>query len=201
MSGDQNIGQEWWEARYRDKNTPWDREGTSPALAHWFGTGELTPGRILVPGCGRGYEVVEMARRGFEVTALDIAPTPVAVLRQRLKDEGLRAEVLQVDAFAWQPAEPYDVIYEQTSLCALSPSQWREYADRLYRWLRPGGRLFALFMQTGRADGPPFHCEVSEMKELFASDHWQWPDEPALEVPHSVGFFEKGYVLRRLDDG
>ena len=30
--------------------------------------------RVLVPGCGGGYEVVALARAGFDVTALDSAP-------------------------------------------------------------------------------------------------------------------------------
>lgn len=200
MTSDQELDQVWWETRYRDGHAPWDREGTSPALHHWLDTGILTRGRVLVPGCGRGHEVVQLARLGYEVTALDIAPTAIAFLTKQLKAEGLRAEVVHTDVFAWQPTRRYDVIYEQTSLCALPPAQWPEYVDRLHRWLRPGGDLFALFMQTGRPGGPPFHCELSTMKRLFPPERWQWPRGPALEVPHSVGFVEKGYVLRRLAD-
>ncbi|MEJ1978925.1 MAG: hypothetical protein WDN49_25190 [Acetobacteraceae bacterium] len=39
----------------------------------------------------------------------------------------------------------------------------------------PGGALFILFMQTGRADGPPFDCKLDAMQALFAAG-WSWPD-------------------------
>ena len=75
---------QFWEQRYRDDNTPWDRGETSRALLRWLDSGALRPCRILVPGCGRGYEVVELARRGFEVTAVDMSPSAVAHARAAL---------------------------------------------------------------------------------------------------------------------
>ena len=62
-----------WEARYREGNTGWDRGDASPALSSWLETGALAPCRTLVPGCGRGHEVIALTRQGFEVTALDFA--------------------------------------------------------------------------------------------------------------------------------
>ena len=153
--------------------------------------------RILVPGCGRGHDVVELTRCGFDVTALDIAPKPIAFLRQRLGEQRLHADVQQVDLFAWEPDGAYDAIYDQTSLCAMVPSQWPDYERRLHRWLHSDGQLFILFMQTERSGGPPFHCDLSEMRRLFSEARWHWSDEPPLKVPHSVGFVEQGCALAR----
>ncbi|MFQ5995751.1 MAG: methyltransferase domain-containing protein [Acidiferrobacterales bacterium] len=199
MADPADLNKGWWEARYRDRQTAWDRADVSPALLHWLTTGDLAPGRVLVPGCGRGHEVIELARRGFGVTALDIAPSPIAFLQKRLRKERLPAEVVQTDVLVWEARQPFDAIYEQTSLCALVPSQWETYADRLCRWLRPGGKLFALFMQTHSVGGPPFHCDLAHMRELFPSTNWFWLDTPTFEVPHPVGFCELGYVLKRRD--
>jgi cyclopropane fatty-acyl-phospholipid synthase-like methyltransferase len=55
--------------------------------------GDLRPCRILVPGCGRGHEVVALARAGFAVTGVDFAPAAAAALQARLADEGLPAEL------------------------------------------------------------------------------------------------------------
>lgn len=203
MSDSQDLTREWWDNHYADGNIPWDRQGVSPALYHWLEAGTLTPGRILLPGCGRGHEVVELAHRNFDVTALDIAPAAIAFLRQRLSERGLQADVQQVDLFSWEPDGAYDVIYDQTSLCAMVPAQWSDYERRLRSWLRPGGQLFILFMQTERSSGPPFHCDLSAMRRLFPSARWHWSDEPPLKVPHSVGFLEQGCVLGRrteIDD-
>lgn len=188
----------WWETRYRQQHTPWDRQGPSPALTHWLARGRLRPGRILVPGCGRGHEVIELARAGFAVTALDFAPSAVTLLRQRLREQQLQAQILDADMLGWQAQAPFDAVYEQTSLCALPPSQWHAYARQLHDWLRPGGELYALFMQTDRAGGPPYHCELAQMRQLFPQDLWRWPTAAELELSHPAGFVEHAYVLVRV---
>ena len=186
-----------WDEKYRTGLPGWDRQGASPALLHWLETGALTACRILIPGCGHGYEVLELARRGFEVWGLDIAPTPLARLKARLAEAGLAAHLVQADALAWQPEHPFDAIYEQTCLCALAPEEWPAYAAQLYRWIKPGGLMFALFMQTGRPGGPPYHCDPGEMLTLLPSERWEWVEPPHREVPHPNGLFEYAAVLRR----
>ena len=186
-----------WEQRYRQGNTAWDRGAVSPALLRWLDAGLVPQGQVLVPGCGHGHEVEALVRAGCQVTAVDIAPTPVLRLMSRLNDARLHANVVQADLLHWTPAEPFDAIYEQTCLCALDPVHWREYEQRLAGWLVPGGRLFALFMQTGREGGPPYHCAMPTMRELFDARDWLWPEGHPFEIPHSDGLDELACVLTR----
>ncbi|MGQ9897545.1 MAG: methyltransferase domain-containing protein [Acidobacteriota bacterium] len=188
----------FWDEKYRADLTPWDRGDVSPALAHWLENGALTPCRILIPGCGLGHEVMALARRGFEVWGVDIALTPVQKLREKLAAEGLTAHLVQGDVRDWQPGQPFDAIYEQTCLCALSPTDWPRYEAQLYCWLRPGGLLFALLMQTAQVGGPPYHCGLEEMQVLFTPGRWRWLELPQRTVPHPVGFFEYAAMLERL---
>jgi SAM-dependent methyltransferase len=186
-----------WEKRYRSGQTHWDRGAISPALQHWLGRKMLPPGRVLVPGCGHGHEVAAMVRAGCQVTAVDIAAQPVMRLTGHLVEQQLHANVVQADLLHWQPAEPFEAIYEQTCLCALDPSDWTAYERRLADWLLPGGRLLALFMQTGRSGGPPYDCPVPQMQTLFDAARWTWPQSPPFEVPHPNGLYELGFVLER----
>lgn len=193
---------EEWESRYRSGVTGWDRGGSSPSLRLWLKSGGLRreadskPLRVLIPGAGRGHEAVELAAAGYAVTAVDIAPSAIRHLRQSLAEAGAQAQVIQADLLHWEPAQAFDAIYEQTSLCALSPEHWDDYARRLHRWLRPGGEMFALFMQTGRDGGPPYHCEIGRMHKLFPAEAWEWQRELG-RVPHPNGLDEIATVLRR----
>ncbi len=196
MSTPDNADQ-FWESRYHDAHTPWDRGKVSPALRGWLDTGVLTPGPILVPGCGNGYEVVALARRGFAVTAVDIAPTPLAALAQALRDAAATARLIHTDLMDWQPPRRFPAVYEQTCLCALTPDRWTDYAARLAQWLEPGGRLYACFMQTGGSGGPPFHCALDAMHGLFAAPTWRWPTEAPVKIPHPAGFHELAVILTR----
>ncbi len=195
---------EFWEERFREGNTPWDRGEPNPQLAAWLDSGELAPCRILIPGCGAGYEVVALARAGFEVTGLDYAPVAIQRARANLQAAGQRAELVVGDALSWKPERPFDAVYDQTCICALYPDLWRQYADQVERWLRPGGRLFALFVQflrpsaaEGTIGGPPYHCDIHAMRALFPEPRWAWPKPPYPRTTHPAGLEELAVVLER----
>ena len=187
-----------WQQRYDAKQTGWDRGEASPALSYWIESGDLVPGRILVPGCGRGHEVVQMARQGFEVTAVDFARSPLQELTRRLTEQGLVANVVRESVLHFATDQPFDLIYEQTCLCAIDRKHWKAYERMLFRSLKPSGKLFALFMQTNNPEGPPFHCSIDSMRELFASSNWRWPDKPFV-VEHPSGMHELAAVLQKIN--
>lgn len=186
-----------WEQQYLNGRTGWDRGGPSPALEYWVEMGYFTPGaRILIPGCGRGHEVINLARMGLNVTAVDVASTPIEYLNSQLDKEGLKASYIQADLFAWEPDRPFDLIYDQTCLCALNPNHWEQYEVLLRKWLVVNGVLLAHFMQTGRAGGPPYHCPLPEMSHLFDSGIWHW-SEAEKAIGHPSGLEERLVALTR----
>lgn len=195
---------DFWEERFASGNTPWDRGASSPQLGAWLASGALRPCRILVPGCGSGYEVAELAMAKFEVTGLDYADEAIARTHRRISEAEVDAAIVRADVLAWQPDRPFDAVYEQTCLCALYPDQWGDYAERLRQWIRPGGKLFALFLQLPRADaaqgfiqGPPYHCDINAMRALFPEPRWAWPKPPYPRTTHPAGIAELAVVLGR----
>jgi methyl halide transferase len=186
-----------WESRYRSGTTGWERHGLNPAFLAWRESGALAPCRVLIPGGGRSLEPLALAEAGFDVTVVDAAPSAVAIQRAHFERLKLPTRVEQADLFAWDPDAPFDVIYDQNCLCALPPGLWHNYARRLHRWLRPGGSLFILFMQSDRPVGPPFHCEIDAMRRLFAAPQWTWPEHLPEQVEHPAGLAEQPAVLGR----
>ena len=193
------LGAENWQERYEQGKTGWDRGAPSPMLLSWLEQRDLNACRILIPGCGSGHEVLELASRGFEVTGIDFASSPVQRLRKSLAERGHVADIVQSDALSYEPEAPFDVVYDQTFLCAIAPELRIPYEAQVRKWLKPDGRLFILFMQSNRLkkQGPPFHCDVEDMQRLFSSSSWIWPDEPPRHVDHSANIFELATVLRK----
>lgn len=193
-----------WQSRYDAGKTGWDRGAPNPMLTQWIDADKLKPCEILVPGCGRGHEVIALAESGFAVTAIDFADAAVQALTQELNRRGLKANVVQSDVFAFCQARSFDAIYEQTSLCAIHPTQWQTYQQLLACWLRPEGKLFAMFMQTDAVetppgpDCPPYSCELKKMKELFEISTWDWSDA-STRVDHPTGMHEIACVLTRKE--
>lgn len=194
---------DFWQQRYQDDDTPWDRGESNPALLQWLSRGVISPpASILVPGCGRGHEVLTLAGRGFQVTAIDLSSHALDDLGSRLADAGLRATLIRADLLSWHAPAQFDVVYEQTCLCALLPRHWPDYEARLFQWLKPNGLLLALFMQSNKHDDPPFHCGLPDMRALFDAKRWQWPAEEPEYIPHPRNVFEYAVALRRHpDDG
>lgn len=192
----------FWDDCYAEGRTGWDRGEVHPALLRWMEAKRLTtPCSIIVPGCGRGYEVVQLAKHGFDVTGIEIATEPVEHLRKQLADYKGNALVVQESIFDFQPSEPVDVVYEQTCLCAIEPDQRADYERAVLGWLKPGGELLALFVQKPENpnQGPPFHCDLEDLKNTFPESRWQRSTKDVTErFGHPSGkMFELPCVLKR----
>ncbi|MBF0194982.1 MAG: methyltransferase domain-containing protein [Magnetococcales bacterium] len=185
-----------WESRYKSGNTGWDRGASSPSLITQLDNKNLTPCSILIPGCGRGYEVALLAERGFNVTAIDIAPSAIKEVKGLLAQQGLIASIIKANFLEWVTEKPFDAIYEQTSICALPPENWEAYEKKLRSWLKPEGMLFANFLQTDQPGGPPFHCDIGVMKKLFSSANWEWSQKPPMRIEHPSGKHELVTILK-----
>lgn len=189
-----------WEQRFLDDDAPWERAGVHPAFEGWRAEGLFKPGlRVYAPGCGRSAEPEAFARLGLEVTATDLSPTAVSWQRARFAETGLNGVFLEADGLSWRPEAPFDLLYEQTFLCAIHPHKRDAYADMAHAVLKPGGRLLALFMQKQERGGPPYGCDLSDMRALFPDARWRWPQGDLIAYPHPSlgGKAELAAVLSR----
>ena len=158
-----------WEADYERKTDGWDLGGPTPAFKRLASSRQFKPGRMIVPGAGRGHDAREFARHGFNVTAVDFAPHAVDEMR-RLADPAAPVEILQSDLFSL-PRElnnSFDYVLEYTCFCAIDPKRRVEYADLVTHLLKPDGIYIDLaFPLDGRAGGPTFAVIESEVMDLF----------------------------------
>ena len=184
---------DYWNSRYLSGETPWDFGGVPADLQEFLlrkPKDSYTPGqgRVLIPGCGSGYEIKAFAAAGYDVTAIDIAPE--AVKRARLAlGPALASRVLLGDFFKYEfPAASFDLVYERTFLCALMPDRREAYRDRLSYLLKYGGSLLGYFyyQNTELKDGPPFGFPWGEADVLFSRNFLLTKDVP---VNDSLAFF------------
>jgi hypothetical protein len=81
----------------------------------------------------------------------------------------LGARVILGDFFAYDFGERhFDLIYERTFLCSMTPSRRPDYATRVADLLSPGGRLIGFFIFGQKpGSGPPFPLTEGEVQQLF----------------------------------
>jgi 2-polyprenyl-3-methyl-5-hydroxy-6-metoxy-1,4-benzoquinol methylase len=75
-----------WDNRYSDRQQLWSGQPNGSLVAEVAG---LTPGRVLNVGCGEGADAVWLARRGWDVTALEVSGVALERAAGHARDAGL----------------------------------------------------------------------------------------------------------------
>lgn len=173
-----------WRKHYDSGDCPWDLNDVAPPWRVLWEEKKLVPGKAIVPGCGRGHEVVFLAEKGFDVTGVDFAEGAVQNCRDALSQRGLPGNIARENFFALgrEHHGVYDLLLEQTFFCAIHPSDRNRYVETAARTLKPGGLLAGLFYETGGEGGPPFNTTRSDVIDHFSAE---FEIESLAKTPHS----------------
>ncbi len=186
---------EFWDTRYRDGVTPWDAGRVPPILAHWL---SKEPGgrRVLVPGCGSGYEVRAFAEHGDDVLGIDFSDAAIEAAQRALGE--LAHRVRKADFFAFAEA-PFDLVYERTFLCALPRREWPRWARCIAERIRAGGLLAGFFFFDDNERGPPFGISAQDLHALLDPAFTLAEDEavPAAQSVPVLAGKERWQVWKR----
>jgi len=164
------YSREDWQDHYDSNDLGWDLGQVAPPFVELREKGKLPLGKVLVPGCGRGHEVIFLAENGFEVTGIDFSEGAVTYLGNALKKRNLKGRVLHQDFFSLDDTHDgvYDLVIEQTFFCAISPRQRQDYVLKVSRMLKPGGMLVGLFYHTDKQGGPPYNTTREDIETHFS---------------------------------
>ena len=175
-----------WNQNYLEGHTPWDKGAPSPALLEVIASGELpAASEVLVPGCGYGHDVSALAQAGCRVTGLDVSATALATAKLVNGIDG--ASYQEADFFDPELAREnqYDVIWEHTCFCAITPDKRDDYVDAAHRLLVPQGLLigvFFAFAEDPDGDGPPFKTNIETIHKHFSKAVYSRVGAPAQKT-------------------
>ncbi|PSN17570.1 SAM-dependent methyltransferase [filamentous cyanobacterium CCP5] len=190
-----------WQQRYQEGPPRWDLGQPAPALVDWLTAPTVpVPGRVLVPGSGRGHDALLLARHGFEVMAVDFAPEAIAATREQAEAAGLSIQCLQRNIFELTPeySHQFDYVVEHTCFCAINPDLRPAYVHLMADLLKPGGRLIAIFFTHSRPGGPPFGLSPEAVTPLFSDRFHLLSLEPVKNsVPSRRGEEHFGQLLKQ----
>ncbi|KAM5357900.1 hypothetical protein ACJZ2D_015803 [Fusarium nematophilum] len=203
-----------WDSCWRSATTPWDRGTASVALHDLLAqrpdlvppsqhhdhrgqlirdsTGAVHKKTALVPGCGRGHDVLLLSSWGYDVWGLDYstAAEEEAVKNQKQAEaEGLYEAVEGLDKgkIHWVTGDffsqdwaknvgteegKFDLIYDYTFLCALPRDARPQWAKRMTELLSHDGRLICLEFPSTKPmseNGPPWGVSPELYEALLAA--------------------------------
>ncbi|MFC8600172.1 class I SAM-dependent methyltransferase [Isoptericola sp. NPDC057191] len=152
----------FYQVAYAVGFTPWERSAAADAgrLDELLRREEAErggPGRALDVGCGTGVHALTLARRGWDVTAVDVVERALGRARTRLARERVAATVVRADATTL-PADvvgdDFDLVLDVGCFHGLRTPEQRAMGRAVTDRTRPGATLLMLVL--GRSVGPPF---------------------------------------------
>ena len=152
------------------------------AFAHRL---SLAPGsQVLDVACGTGNVAIPLARAGFEVTGVDIAPNLIAQARERAAAEHLKVHFDEGDAEQLPyPDRSFDAVV--TMFGAMFAPRPEVVVQELARVLRPGGLLAMANWNPASFSGAMFRIGAQHV-----------PPPPGIPAPVLWG--DEGTVRQRL---
>lgn len=173
------FDQAYWESHWRPVAS--DDERRLPINPYLLAeTAHLRGGTALDAGCGYGVEALWLAEQGWQVTAVDISRSALAVARARAATTpaGGRVDWREADLSRWEPGRRWDLVV--TSYAHAEIGQLPLY-QRIASWVAVGGTLLIVghLPDPHHADAhghrPPDGATVTSeaITDLFPAPEWR----------------------------
>jgi SAM-dependent methyltransferase len=158
-----------WDTLYREGTPPWETNKPAAELVRLVEERQIKPCSTLEIGCGSGANAVYLAKRGFELTAIDSSPTAIERARTRAERQDALLRIVLDDVFEFsQKSGSFDFVFDAGFYHFIRRVDLSRFLDLLWRVTHPGSHYFTLAGsdQEQAEGGPPRVSEESIRWEL-----------------------------------
>lgn len=121
------------------RTTPDALGAADPTLIALLSDHLAPPAEVLDIGCGQGRDALVLARLGYRVTGVDLAPSGIAALRAAAAREGLAITGEVADITAYRPVTRVDALFIDRTLHMLDARARHDTLAALLGAVLPGG--------------------------------------------------------------
>lgn len=155
--------------------------------------------KILDLACGFGRHSLELARRGFAVTGVDITPAYIQYAKEQAESEGLDARFLCADIREVGFKSEFDLVLNMADGAVgylENDAENRKIFAVVSKALKPGGRHFMDIMNGSYAE-KHFPCKLWDAGEMgLTLSNFEWDDKTRILIYGQLDF-EYGKALKK----
>jgi len=173
MSADQQRQFPGWDAMYQQQaieTMPWFYPELDDDLRQALDQCGLRSGSALDLATGPGTQAMQLAHRGFAVTASDISEAAIRLAREKAEAQGLSITWQQDDILATRLSGQFDLIFDRGCFHVLPPEWRQDYVSTVAGLLKPGGYFFLkCFSHLQPGTQGPHRFTPEQIREIFGS--------------------------------
>ena len=174
MSRPKMLSRQWYEKWYsgKEKVFAWNIGRPHPGLTEILDNRLLRAGRVLVPGCGIGYDAILLAQRGFDVVAFDFSANAIRKAKSKAKTKlkgSLTFEVADIYDLPDSYHNAFDYVLEIGNFQAMSVSQRREYVQVITQVLKSRGKCIVICKKYPPLTPGPKGIKKASLHKYFSA--------------------------------
>lgn len=147
MSETEKI-KERWEKAYKEipfAELPWETNKPERELIKLIKKGKIKRGKVLDICCGSGTHSIYLAKKGFDITGIDVSSRAIKIARQRAKENRVKIKFLVGNALNLKlKNSSFDFIFDRGCFHHMPPKYRRKYIKDIYRILKPKGKYLLM---------------------------------------------------------
>ncbi len=169
-----------WDEVYRDlevEEMPWFNPKLDQDIEYALSGHKITKGNVLDIGSGPGTQAIDLAKRGFKVTGIDISETAVSKATERAKEDGAKVKFIRANILNNHLNAKFNLVIDRGCFHIIDPAKRAKYVRIVHNLIKARGYLFLKCFSFKEPPGPgPYRFKPDEITGLF---------EPLFKI-HSI---------------
>lgn len=139
-----------------EEKIPWVLDEAPDLLKDLIDKGTIKPCKAIDLGCGVGTYAIYLAKRGFDVTGVDISPEAIRIAQERAEKEKINCNFIIADVLGNINEiidTKFDFAYDWELLHHIFPEDRERYVKNVYNLLNGNGKYLSVCFNE---DDPSF---------------------------------------------
>lgn len=135
-----------------EKGAVWTELNPPKELINLIESKNIKPCKVLDVGCGEGFYAIYLAKKGFEVTGIDISENAIKLAKENSKKQGVNIKFIPIDITNLKEIDKFDFVFEWAILHHIMPERRKEYLDNIKKSLNKKGKYLSVCFNNQNPD-------------------------------------------------